>query len=150
MKNYSLFSSTVESLKKTGKLNQYNGKCPFHDDRHPSFSVDVETGLWICHAGCGQGNAEQFADRLGISTSIPKIKSQYSPSNIKIKGEKVAALSMRYSENLSIHFDELISDLPWTKSATIDTLTGYDSEKEVFTFTHTDRSGTPINVKYHK
>ena len=150
MLHYSLFSSTVESLKKTGKLNQYNGKCPFHDDRHPSFSVDVETGLWICYAGCGQGNAEQFADRLGISTSIPKIKSQYSPSNIKIKGERVAALSMRYSENLSIHFDELISDLPWTKSATIDTLTGYDSEKEVFTFTHTDRSGTPINVKYHK
>ncbi len=30
--------------------------CPFHNDKQPSFSFNSETGLWKCHAGCGQGN----------------------------------------------------------------------------------------------
>lgn len=30
------------------------GRCPFHDDRMPSFSVDDAKGLWHCH-GCGEG-----------------------------------------------------------------------------------------------
>jgi hypothetical protein len=30
------------------------GRCPFHDDRMPSFSVDDAKGLWHCH-GCGIG-----------------------------------------------------------------------------------------------
>jgi len=43
-----------------------HGHCPFHDDREPSFSANIETGLWKCHAGCGDGNARQFAERLGV------------------------------------------------------------------------------------
>jgi DNA primase len=30
------------------------GRCPFHDDRHPSFSVSPEKGLWFCFV-CGIG-----------------------------------------------------------------------------------------------
>jgi hypothetical protein len=29
------------------------GRCPFHDDQHPSFSV--LGGFWRCWAGCGEG-----------------------------------------------------------------------------------------------
>lgn len=39
-------------------------RCPFHDDSRPSFSANTETGLWICHAGCGQGNFLQFIQML--------------------------------------------------------------------------------------
>lgn len=28
------------------------GHCPFHADRHPSFSMNAQTGLWICYQ-CG-------------------------------------------------------------------------------------------------
>lgn len=40
------------------KLRQYGperaiGRCPFHDDRHPSLSL--LGGFWRCWAGCGQG-----------------------------------------------------------------------------------------------
>ena len=31
-------------------------KCPFHKDGRPSFSVNIETGLWHCFAGCGEGS----------------------------------------------------------------------------------------------
>lgn len=31
-----------------------SGLCPMHEDRNPSFRVDLASGGWKCHAGCGQ------------------------------------------------------------------------------------------------
>jgi len=31
------------------------GLCPSHDDRPPSFEVNVEGNYWHCFAGCGRG-----------------------------------------------------------------------------------------------
>ncbi len=36
------------------------GRCPFHDDRHASFSVNVEKNYWHCFAGCGGGSLIDF------------------------------------------------------------------------------------------
>ena len=36
------------------------GKCPFHDDGHPSFSVNIEENYWHCFAGCGGGSIIDF------------------------------------------------------------------------------------------
>ena len=36
------------------------GKCPFHDDEHPSFSVNIEENYWHCFAGCGGGSIIDF------------------------------------------------------------------------------------------
>ena len=45
-------------LKRSGR--QFMGRCPFHEDRAPSFSVDPGRGLYHCF-GCGAaGNAFQF------------------------------------------------------------------------------------------
>jgi hypothetical protein len=41
--------------------------CPFHDDRLPSLSIDLDRGLWICFAGCGSGAIQTLARRLGKS-----------------------------------------------------------------------------------
>jgi hypothetical protein len=35
---------------------ELSARCPLHSDRRPSFSINLGTGLWICHAGCGAGN----------------------------------------------------------------------------------------------
>ncbi len=43
---------------------QATGRCPFHDDERASFSVNLDTGLWMCHAGCGSGNAIAFHMKL--------------------------------------------------------------------------------------
>jgi hypothetical protein len=41
------------------------GLCPFHPDRHPSFSANVENGVWYCHA-CGKGGGvKAFALAVG-------------------------------------------------------------------------------------
>lgn len=45
------------------------GKCPFHDDRKPSFSVNLITGQWHCFAEDLSGNYITFYARLyGVST----------------------------------------------------------------------------------
>ena len=36
------------------------GSCPFHDDKHPSFSVNRERNYWSCFAGCGGGSVIDF------------------------------------------------------------------------------------------
>lgn len=44
--------------------DEISARCPFHDDHNPSFSANIQSGLWRCFAGCGQGNYSQFLDRL--------------------------------------------------------------------------------------
>ena len=52
------YSEHVSSAQLKG--DQLTGLCPFHEDKNPSFSVDVKTGKWICRSQCGSGNATTF------------------------------------------------------------------------------------------
>lgn len=40
--------------------DQATGRCPLHDDRLPSLSIDDKKKLWVCHAGCGGGTVFDF------------------------------------------------------------------------------------------
>lgn len=57
----------VETFYRTflGDLQPQGGhlkaRCPFHDDTDPSLDVwDLARGLWICRAGCGDGDMVSF------------------------------------------------------------------------------------------
>lgn len=50
------------ALRKAGK--EYVGKCPLHDDRHPSLSVNPAKGLWHCFACEIGGDVFDFLTRL--------------------------------------------------------------------------------------
>ena len=39
---------------------QGRGHCPFHDDLHKSFSVNIRDDYWHCFAGCGGGSLIDF------------------------------------------------------------------------------------------
>lgn len=39
---------------------EHSARCPFHDDRHESLSVNTFKDLWKCHAGCGEGDVFEF------------------------------------------------------------------------------------------
>src|SRR5688500_14369944 len=56
------YTEKVVSLKINGKAEAV-GLCPFHDDRDPSFSVNLENGLWRCFAGCGSGDVFTFEQK---------------------------------------------------------------------------------------
>jgi len=54
--------SCYVTLKKSGK--GYQGLCPFHSERTPSFSVSPDKGLWYCF-GCGTGgNVFDFVKKI--------------------------------------------------------------------------------------
>lgn len=36
------------------------GKCPFHEDTNPSFSVNAKENYWNCFSGCGGGSVIDF------------------------------------------------------------------------------------------
>tara|TARA_R110000824_G_scaffold145924_4_gene314481 strand:- start:2855 stop:3763 length:909 start_codon:yes stop_codon:yes gene_type:complete len=38
--------------------------CPFHEDGRQSCSINIEKGMWICFAGCGQGSLKSFIWKL--------------------------------------------------------------------------------------
>ncbi len=40
------------------------GRCPFHDDTHPSFAVNDKDNYWHCFAGCGGGSVIDFYMKL--------------------------------------------------------------------------------------
>lgn len=40
------------------------GRCPFHDDQHPSFSVNIKENYWNCFSGCGGGSVIDFWMKL--------------------------------------------------------------------------------------
>ena len=43
----------VKDLKKRGAL--YWARCPFHEERTPSFAVDPNRGTWRCFGACSEG-----------------------------------------------------------------------------------------------
>ena len=69
--------------------------CPFHDDKHESFSTwQNPEGLWFwkCHAGCGQGDEITFLEKhKGITNSdaLREFLSMTSVSSQKTRRLKV-------------------------------------------------------------
>jgi hypothetical protein len=68
-RHLNLFADNLDSFHRSRGSVEATARCPFHSDKHPSFAVNVNTGLWHCRAeSCrAKGNAEQFCDRLQIS-----------------------------------------------------------------------------------
>lgn len=50
-----------------GRDGWFNGHCPMHEDRRPSFAVNFERGCWVCFAGCGSGNLRTLALGLNVA-----------------------------------------------------------------------------------
>ncbi len=59
-------------LRPSGKDGWHSGRCPFHEDTKPSFSVSFVLGAWKCWTGCGSGTLRSLAWRLGIHSGYVK------------------------------------------------------------------------------
>jgi DNA primase len=58
------FSRYLKVVHRNG--TNVSARCPFHDDKSPSFSGNTEKGLWKCW-GCGEaGNWWQLLAKLGV------------------------------------------------------------------------------------
>lgn len=43
---------------------EISAHCPFHKDANPSFSMNAETGLWICYQCSERGNLEMLVEKI--------------------------------------------------------------------------------------
>ena len=81
------YSRIIQKHKISGA--NLTGLCPFHDDKNNSFSVDLKTGCWKCHAEDRGGNFTSFyAELNGIDTKeaykdILKQYGAYKPEEDK-------------------------------------------------------------------
>ncbi|NLL61288.1 MAG: DNA primase [Candidatus Atribacteria bacterium] len=82
--------SEYVSLKKSGK--SYKGLCPFHQEKTPSFLVDVERQIFHCF-GCGEGG--------NIFTFIMKMERLNFPEAVRMLARK-AGVALPVSEKRNI------------------------------------------------
>jgi DNA primase len=71
------FMSHYLSLTESGE--GYKGRCPFHQDKRPSFVVSPQKGLWHCF-GCGEGG-DIFAflmkiERISFSDALTRLAQE--------------------------------------------------------------------------
>jgi hypothetical protein len=150
MNCFDLFQKYVSKIKET-QAGQFLGLCPFHDDRHPSFSFN-EDGAFYCHA-CGiKGNAVKFAKLVGESGSnLPKMV--VSKKKVKV-WSMPEALDVRYHETVFRANDTLLKNyakftkgLPWNRDIVKKLFVGWD---DGFVFPYLNGEGELVNIKWHK
>lgn len=62
------YLSRYVPLQRSGR--RFRGRCPFHQERHPSFYVDPASGMWKCF-GCGAaGDIFTFVQRVQNCTFV--------------------------------------------------------------------------------
>jgi DNA primase len=77
---FDLVAPHLQKIKSSGPRN-IMALCPFHGERKPSFAINIENGMWICH-GCGlRGGLVNFLRMVGhsrgyIDTLIEPLKEQ--------------------------------------------------------------------------
>lgn len=152
-----LFMDNVIDYKERGN-GQYIGKCPSHDDKHNSFSFNVDNGVFKCFAGCGSGDLADFAKLIGQDPK-PYYKNSSEPNNpIQINHKTHQKLNdidiakaKEYHQYLKDNWDTISKPIAWSSKQGVKlTTTGYNLQQQRFTFVHTDKKGFIVNLRHHK
>ena len=91
-------------VKKSGTDNIIT-LCPFHDDRSPSFWLNIENGLWICFS-CGmRGGLSSFLKNVGLSGA--SLDEALGPLQEQLEDHRQRASSRR---KIKFHSDPYAGD----------------------------------------
>ncbi|MFH1023795.1 MAG: CHC2 zinc finger domain-containing protein [Planctomycetota bacterium] len=138
----SFYQVHLPSLKMNGKP-EADARCPFHDDKSPSFSVNLETGLWCCHAesGCGGGDVFSFYQRaknVDFPTAVREIAASQGIAADSPAPRVVATYAYHDTEGRVLHMKERLEP-------------GKNGRSKSFRFRHSDggkivwkRGGNPV------
>jgi DNA primase len=154
----SLYQKHVPGLKRGSGAN-WSGCCPLHGEvpgkSRPSFCVNIETGLWICYAGCGAGNIPQFLRALGknrdqidavLDTVKPTLRTRTSR---RPRASSAEELVTTIPEKLLGLFDACPTELleaGFEESVLYDHDVGFDRTRNRITYAIRDLSGTLVGI----
>src|SRR3990172_10387194 len=103
------YQSHVIDLKENGK-SQATGLCPFHDYTHASLSINLESGLFNCLAGCGGGDVFTFYQRykkIDFKTALKEIAEMQGITEAA-QGKIVATLEYKDTTGKTLYIKERI------------------------------------------
>lgn len=86
-------------------------RCPFHDDRSPSFAVHAEDNTFACYAGCGYGDVLDFvglALKLDRKRSMYKLMQDFNVQRTEVKKKPIRTVLEQLAEPKD--FEKLLSD----------------------------------------
>ena len=178
---YNLFKSSSNQFKPAGGSNQFIIQCRSgsHEDKNPSCSVNVETGLFCCHACDWSGNAYQYAVHIGhpdpksyivdmngdgggyphsgassVIASPPTKAKRQAPAPKEESPVDLDKVMLQYKNNLKENIDKF-PHYTWMFTP----VEGGDSlidlhdigldERNNLVFGHHDHSGNLIGIKIH-
>ena len=142
-----LYNGYLDGVKQVS-ANQYKAKCPFHSDKNPSFTFNDTDGLYFCFAGCGGGNAYQFAERVGEPDPAQYINGATFKESPKIEP---------VTKDLSKEVQPLVANLLkkpdlipecWNEKNVEEHGVGYQNGS--FVFSHHNKNGKIITIQKHK
>lgn len=84
-------------LKKAGV--NWKGRCPFHNEKTPSFMVNPDRNIWHCF-GCGEGG--------DVYSFIQKIEGLEFPEALKLLGDKTGVKIERFDPRVSSQKNRLM------------------------------------------
>jgi hypothetical protein len=120
----------------TGEVDMF---CPLHNDGKRSCSLNVERGVWFCHAGCGGGRVQQLIDAEDTWISPEGRVSNGSPSG-RSNGTVEETITMGHVEGWHralLDNKQLRDDLFDARGIDITTIEkhklGYDLSRKAYT-----------------
>lgn len=97
------------SLRRSGK--EFTGRCPFHGDKSPSFSVNYDKQVFYCH-GCGEGgDSISFIQKLhgiGFKEALKflGVEGEYKPDRKTIRRRHEAKKISEWAHGVSLILGE--------------------------------------------
>jgi putative DNA primase/helicase len=105
--------------------NEWRAGCPIHKGKDPNFSVNAETGLWMCHSQCGRGGsvydlemALSGSDFYDAAREVRRIVGRPDPRPIEPEPEIKWGLSGWQHEYLRRRIEKVEAEHGWKHSAT--------------------------------
>jgi DNA primase len=93
---------TRTELRRAG-VNRYEGLCPFHDERTPSFGIDPAQKLFYCF-GCGEGGDAfrfvQMTEGLDFKGALEYLADRYGVKLEPVEEDPAEAERRRVRERL--------------------------------------------------
>ena len=135
------------------------GRCPFHEDKHESFSFNTVSGGWKCHAGCGGGGLVSFIERLYSyeKAAAWRFLCQTVGVNNDAEDNKLKAVAKSYVAQLAGREKPLLSRgltakllRAWGIGWSGELKSPLKTRSNRFTFPVFDELGRVINIRYYK
>ena len=110
------YTSLVINLGIQGAIHnkEYRARCPFHDDSSPSFSMNTESGLAICHKGCFRGNFPQLVEAVLGCTFHEAADWIANNGQSNTVEDLVSRMAQVLGPKVASHYESVLPiDAPW-------------------------------------